>query len=297
MRIVVSCLKTRILKCAAVQIVSHAATDGTIFVTERDTASHLASTRAHALYAARRDRIPIAPFTDVDPRLGMDDGYEIQRELMTILLQEGDRVIGHKVGATSKAMQNLIGIDTPDYGPVLESTMYQPGDALPLSAFISPKIEAEIVFVLGRRLMGPAVGYAEARSAISGIAASMEIVDSRITDWRIRLADTVADLASNGGLVVSDYLAPPTGIECRSIRMTLSRNGEVVASGKGSDALGDPVAVLVWLANTLGSHGVALEPGHLIMTGALHAAIPMAAGDHFRAEFDHLGAIEIKVTN
>jgi 2-keto-4-pentenoate hydratase len=266
-------------------------------VTERVMASHLAAARAHALYAARRDRIPIAPFTDADSRLGVDDGYEIQRELVQILLQEGDRIVGHKVGATSKAMQDLIGIDSPDYGPVLESTMYQSGDAVPLSGFISPKIEAEIVFVLGRRLMGPAVGYAEASAAISGMAASMEIVDSRIADWRIRLADTVADLASNGGLVVSDRLVPPTGIDCRSISMTLSRNGEAIATGKGSDALGDPVAVLVWLANTLGSNGVALEPGHLIMTGALHAAIPIAAGDHFRAEFDHLGAIEIDITN
>ena len=265
------------------------------FPLERVVAPHLAESRARALYVARRDRVPIAPFTDADPHLKMDDGYEIQQELVKLLLREGDRVIGHKVGATSQAMQELIGIDSPDYGPVLQSTLYQHGAAIPLKKFISPKIEAEIVFVLGEKLNGADVTYEQAAKSISAMAASMEIVDSRIADWRIRLADTVADLASNGALVVSDKLVPLDGIDPRDIEMVLTRNGEVIASGVGADALGDPIAVLVWLANTLGRNGTALEPGHLIMTGALHAAVPMTAGDLFRAEFDHLGAIEVTV--
>jgi 2-keto-4-pentenoate hydratase len=259
-------------------------------------ASLLAEQRAQALYAARRDRKPIAPFTDDDSTLGMDDGYEIQSRLVDLLVREGDQIIGHKVGATSEAMQRLIGIDTPDYGPVLQSTVYVHGDAVPLSRFIAPKIEAEIAFVLGDRLEGPGVDYTTARAAISGMRAAMEIVDSRIADWRIRLADTVADLASNGGLVWSDRQVSADEVDSRSIRMTLTRNGETIATGQGSDALGDPVSVLVWLANTLGRNGVALEPGHLILTGALHAAVPMVVGDNFRAVFDHLGAIEIDVT-
>ncbi|MFC9835538.1 2-keto-4-pentenoate hydratase [Rhodococcus sp. NPDC127530] len=227
----------------------------------------------------------------------MDDGYEIQQELVKLLIARGDRVIGHKVGATSAAMQQLIGIDSPDYGPVLESTMYRHGDSISLGDFIAPKIEAEIAFVLGDRLVGPGVTYEQARQSIAGMSASMEIVDSRIEDWRIKLADTVADLASNGALVVSDAAVPLDTSEPRAIRMSLTKNGKVVAAGIGADALGDPITVLIWLANVLGSNGVALEPGHLILTGALHAAVPLQAGDTFRAEFDHLGAIEVTVTD
>lgn len=252
--------------------------------------------RALALYAARRDRRPIEPFTDDEPTLGMAQGYEIQQALVGLLEDDGDRVIGHKVGATSLAMQRLIGLDSPDYGPVLESTLYRDGEPVSTSRFISPKLEAEISFVLGSRLVGPGVTYEEARQSVLGLKASIEIVDSRIAQWRIRLADTIADLASNGAIVLSDDLVEPDGIDIRAIRMVLTKDGREVASGMGADALGDPVAVLVWLSNTLGDNGVPLEAGHIVMTGALHAAVPMAPGDVFRAEFDHLGAVELAVT-
>ena len=254
-----------------------------------------AAEKARALYEARRTRVPIAPFTDADPDLGMADGYAIQQELVPLLLADGDRVVGHKVGVTSAAMQELIGIDSPDYGPVLASTVYRDGDAVALDRFIQPKIEAEIVFVLGERLMGPGVGPTDVHRAVAGVAAAMEIVDSRIADWRIKLADTVADLASNGAVAVSSRLVPLAGLDTRLVGMTLTRNGELVDTGAGAAALGDPLAVVAWLANVLGEAGVALEPGHLIMTGALHAAVPMHAGDVFRAEFDRLGPITVRV--
>jgi len=251
--------------------------------------------KARALYEARRNRVPIPPFTDDDPGLDMADGYAIQRQLVPMLLAGGDRVVGYKVGLTSKAMQRMIGVDSPDFGPVLGSTVYADGEAVPLNRFIQPKIEAEIVFVLGQRLAGPGVSTIDARRAIAGAAAAMEIVDSRIVDWRIKLADTVADLASNGAVAVSSRLVPLTGLDARLIGMTLTRNGELVDTGAGAAALGDPVAVLAWLANVLGRDGVALEPGHLIMTGSLHAAVPMQPGDVFRAEFDRLGPVSVRV--
>ncbi|MBP2365154.1 2-keto-4-pentenoate hydratase [Pseudonocardia parietis] len=252
--------------------------------------------KAKALYEARRTRQPIAAFTDAEPDLTMADGYAVQRELVPLLLADGDRVIGYKVGLTSVAMQQLIGVDSPDYGPVLASTVYDDGDVIPLDRFISPKMEAEIVFVLGERLQGPGVSLDGARRAISGAMASMEIVDSRIADWRIKLADTVADLASNGAMVTSGRAVPIDGFDTRLTGMVLTRNGELIATGAGAAALGDPVAVVAWLANVLGEHGIALEPGHLVMTGALHAAVPLAAGDVFRAEFDRLGAVTIRVS-
>ncbi|MET7335365.1 fumarylacetoacetate hydrolase family protein [Nonomuraea sp. NPDC005650] len=254
-----------------------------------------ASAKARALYAARRDRTPIPPFTDADPSLTMADGYAIQRELVAMILADGDRVIGHKVGATSKAMQRLIGLDSPDYGPVLASTVYADGATIPLDRFIAPKLEAEIVFVLGESLKGPGITVDDARQAISGARAAMEIVDSRIADWRIKLADTVADLASNGAMVTSPVTVPADDFDPRLIGMVLSRNGEVIDTGAGAAALGDPVGVVAWLANVLGGDGVALEPGHLVMTGALHAAVPMEAGDVFQAEFDRLGTVTVRV--
>jgi 2-keto-4-pentenoate hydratase len=123
----------------------------------------------------------------------------------------------------------------------------------------------------------------------------MEIVDSRITDWRIKLADTVADLASNGAAAISSRIVPLAGLDTRLIGMMLTRNGELIDTGAGAAALGDPLGVVAWLANTLGEHQIALEPGYLVMTGALHAAVPMAAGDVFRAEFDRLGPVTVRV--
>jgi len=225
----------------------------------------------------------------------MADGYAIQRELIELLLADGDRIVGHKVGLTSKPMQKMVGVDSPDYGPVLASTIYRDGDTIPASRFIAPKIEAEIVFVIGERLEGPGVTVTQAHAAIAGAVAAMEIVDSRIADWRIKLADTVADLASNGAMATSSRIVPITDIDPRLVGMTLTRNGELIDTGAGAAALGDPVAVVAWLANVLGADGVALEPGHLIMTGALHAAVPMTPGDVFRAEFDRLGPITVRV--
>jgi 2-keto-4-pentenoate hydratase len=251
--------------------------------------------KAKALYEARRLRQPIAPFTDEDATLGMADGYAVQSALVELLLADGDSIVGYKVGLTSKPMQKMVGVDSPDYGPVLASTVYSTGDELSLSGFIQPKIEAEIVFVLGSPLRGPGVTVTAAHRAIAGIGAAMEIVDSRFADWRIKLADTVADLASNGAVAVAGNLVPLTGIDARLIGMTLTRNGELVDTGAGAAALGDPLTVVAWLANTLGSVGIGLEPGHLIMTGALHAAVAMNAGDVFRAEFDRLGPVTVRV--
>ncbi len=253
------------------------------------------SGKARALYQARQSRQAIEPFTDADPDLGMADGYAIAQQLTSMLVNDGDEVVGYKVGLTSRPMQKMIGVDSPDHGPVLGSTVYADGDAVSLSAFIQPKIEAEIAFVLATGLRGPGVTVPQARAAIAGMAAAMEIVDSRFADWRIRLADTVADLASNGAVAVSGRLVPLDDLDPRLIGMVLTRDGELVDTGAGAAALGDPVAVVAWLANTLGEMGAGLAQGQLIMTGALHAAVPMAAGDVFLAEFDRLGPVTVRV--
>ncbi|MFE4588386.1 2-keto-4-pentenoate hydratase [Streptomyces laurentii] len=254
-----------------------------------------ARVKAKALYEARATGCPIPPFTDEQPALDMRDGYAIQRELVGMLTAGGDRVVGYKAGLTSVPMQQMLGVDTPDYGPVLGSTVYESGATVPGGVFIAPKVEAEIVFRLGMPLQGPGVTVAAAREAISEVMAGLEIVDSRIEGWRIRLADTIADLASNGAVVLGPPVALPDDCDVRLIGMAFSRDGELVATGAGAAALGDPAAVVAWLANVLGEHGVTLEAGQLIMTGALHAAVPMSPGDSFVAEFDRLGTVTLHV--
>ncbi len=251
--------------------------------------------KAKALYDARRNRVAIAPFTDADPALGIGDGYAVQSELVKLILADGDRIVGYKAGLTSRPMQALLGVDQPDFGPVLASTVYKDGDEVSLSRFIQPKIEAEIVLVLGAELRGPDATVDDARAAVQGASAAMEIVDSRFADWRIKLCDTVADLASNGAVVISETVLPLADVDPRLIGMVLTRNGALVDTGAGAAALGNPLAVVAWLANTLAGDGIALEPGHVVMTGALHAAVPMAPGERYLAEFDRLGSVGVDV--
>jgi 2-keto-4-pentenoate hydratase len=253
--------------------------------------------KARALYDARRSGVAIAPFTDADPTLGIADGYAVQSELVKLVLADGDRIVGYKAGLTSKPMQAMLGVDQPDYGPVLASTVYKDGDELSLSRFIQPKIEAEIVLFLGEELRGPGVTAEDARRAVHAAAAAMEIVDSRFVDWRIKLADTVADMASNGAVAISGTVVPFAGLDVRLIGMVLTRDGALVDTGAGAAALGNPLDVVAWLANTLATDGIALEPGHAIMTGALHAAVPMAPGEEYLAEFDRLGSVRVRVVD
>jgi 2-keto-4-pentenoate hydratase len=250
---------------------------------------------AGALYEARAKRVPIVPFTDADPTLGMGDGYLIQREFTALLVADGDRVVGYKAGLTSAVMQDMFGISSPDYGPVLASTIRGDGETVSLEDFIAPKVEAEIVFRLAAPLTGPGVTVAQASAAIGEVMAGLEIVDSRIEDWRIGLADTIADLASNGAAVLGRPVPIAADLDYRLVGMAFTRNAELVATGAGAAALGDPVAVVAWLANVLGEHGITLEAGQTIMTGALHAAVPLGPGDTFTAEFDHLGSITLHV--
>lgn len=252
---------------------------------------------AMALYQARRTRVPIAPFTDTRPTLGAADGYAVQRKLTELLIADGDQVIGYKAGLTSAAMQEMFGVHAPDYGPVFASTLRPDGARFAREHFISPKVEAEIVFRLASPLAGPGVTPGQARAAIGEVIAGLEIVDSRIAQWRIRLADTIADLASNGAAVLARPLPARAELDYRLVTMAFRRNGELVASGRGADALGDPVAVVAMLANLLGEHGITLEAGQLIMTGALHAAVPLRPGDTYTAEFDQLGPVTLRVTH
>lgn len=252
---------------------------------------------AERLLQARDSGVPIAPFTDADPSLGMADGYAIQTHLVRALLDRGERIVGYKLGLTSRPMQELLGVDSPDFGPVFASGVFRDGAELPVGRFIAPRIEGEIAVVLEHDLAGPDCTPLAALRASAGLVAALEIVDSRIEGWRIKLADTVADLASSGAIAVSSSVVPIDGFDPRLIGMAFTRNGEVIATGAGAAALGDPMAAVAWLANTLAPVGVTLPAGSIIMTGALHAMVPVAPGDVFRADFDRLGPITVRMAS
>ncbi|HHC07911.1 MAG TPA: 2-keto-4-pentenoate hydratase [Actinobacteria bacterium] len=250
--------------------------------------------RAALLHGALVDRVPIPPFTDADPAMTPDDGYAVQLRLVERLLAEGDEIVGYKLGLTSKPMQEMFGVDEPDYGPVLGSMTADSGTELPMGRFIQPKAEAEIALLLGETLEGPGVTLLDAARAVTHAVAAIEVVDSRIEDWRIRLPDTIADLASCGTVVLGGHPVAIDDWEPRLVGMVVTKNGETMGTGAGAAALGDPLRAVAWLANTLAPHGVALEAGRFVMTGSLHAAFDVRADDVVRADFDRLGSVTVR---
>ncbi len=246
------------------------------------------------LYDAWVGRAPVPPLTDEQPGLTVADAYGIQQVVVGRRLGSGESLVGWKLGLTSRAMQEQLGVDQPDYGPILSGFMVPEGRPIAVDDLIQPRIEAEIAFVLRAPLRGPGVTSLDALNATAGIAPALEIIDSRIEGWRIRLPDTVADLASSARVTVGGRLTPVEGLDLRTIGVVLERRGEVVATGAGAAALGNPAEAVAWAANTLGALGVTLEPGHLIMPGALHGSVPVARGDTFRARFDRLGSVTVR---
>lgn len=237
--------------------------------------------------------MPIDPLTEADPSLSVADAYRIQQEYVKLLLGKDGAVVGYKLGLTSKPMQEMMGVDQPDYGPVLSNMVYNDGATLDLGHYIQPRVEAEIALILETPLEGPGVTVTQAARAIGGAVAAIEMVDSRIKDWKIRLVDTISDLASSAATVLAPRVVPTEGWDPRLCGMVVTRNGITIDTGAGAAALGNPVGAVAWLANTLAPFGVSLRPGWFVMTGALHRAFAVSAGDMVRAEFDRLGPVTV----
>jgi len=248
-----------------------------------------------ALYQARRSGVPIAPLTDAHPGMSMPDAYRVQRDLLARLLADGDRVVGYKLGLTSTPMQRMFAVDSPDFAPVLASHVHPDGAVVAAGDFIRPRVEAEIALVLAEDLAGPDCTALDVARAVAGAAAAIEIVDSRIADWRIKLADTIADLASSGAVVLGSAVSRVDGAALRLAGMVLTRDGEVAATGTGAAALGSPLLAAAWLVRTLHGLGESLRAGQFIMTGALHAALDIVPGQRYRAEVDRIGPVTLRV--
>jgi 2-keto-4-pentenoate hydratase len=246
---------------------------------------------ADALWAAEQSRRPIEPLTEQHPDLVIEDAYAIQGLNVARRVDGGARVIGRKVGLTSKPMQKMLGVDEPDYGVLLDDMYVEEGDKIALDRLLQPRIEAELAFVLGEDLAGPGVTTARALAAIAGVLPALEIVDSRVVDWRIKLVDTVADNASCGLLTIGGRLTPVERLDLRLVGVAVSRNGEVIDTGAGAAALGNPARCVAWLANKFATFGAALSAGDVLLPGAVHRMVPVQPGDVFRAEFAHIGAV------
>ncbi len=189
---------------------------------------------------------------------------------------------------------NMLGVEQPDFGYMLDGMIYSDGAAIDAGTLIQPKAEGEIAFVLKKDLMGPGVSAADVLAATEGVMACFEIVDSRITDWKIKIQDTVADNASCGVFVLGDRMVDPYAIDLRTCGMVLEKNGEIVVTGAGAATMGSPVNAVVWLANTLGKLGIPLKAGEVILSGALGAMVPVKAGDNLRVTIGDIGGCSVR---
>jgi 2-keto-4-pentenoate hydratase len=251
---------------------------------------------AKALIKAEEERNPIDPITDGHPYITIEDAYKIQKKVVEIKLftKKGLRIVGKKIGLTSKAMQKMFGIDQPDYGHLFNYMYVEDGSTISLSELIQPRIEAEIAFVLKEDLEGPGVTVADVLRAAEGVMPALEIIDSRIKNWKIKIQDTIADNASSGKFVLGGVLVPVKDLDLRLIGVVLEVNGEVVATATGAAVLGNPATAVAWLANKLAEYGEKLRKGEIILSGSFVAAVPVEKGMFVKATFSRLGAVSIK---
>lgn len=247
------------------------------------------------LYAALRERRTVEPLTEREPEITIDDAYHISLRMLERRLADGERVVGKKIGVTSKAVQNMLGVHQPDFGYLTDRMLYANGEEMPISEqLIAPRAEGEIAFILKRDLEGPGVTNAQVLAATECVMPCFEIVDSRIRDWKIRIQDTVADNASCGLFVLGDTALSPRKLDLATCGMVMEKNGEICATGAGAAALGSPVNCVAWLANTLGRFGIKLEAGEVILSGSLVPLQPVAAGDHVHVAVGGLGTASVR---
>jgi 2-keto-4-pentenoate hydratase len=250
---------------------------------------------AELLYEAQRSLTPVEPLTETWPDLTIEKAYAVQLDGVAIRCQRDSlKVVGKKIGLTSLAMQKLIGVNEPDYGHLFDRMLVREGEPVCCSRLFLPKVEGEICFVLKRRLLGPGVTIADVLRATEGVMAAIEIVDTRVKDWKIKLEDTIADNGSSALFVLGARLVDPSDLDLRLVGMVMEKNGEVVSTGAGAAVFGHPAASVAWLANKLGEYGLALEEGEIILSGALTAAVQAGPADNFLMSFGGLGTVGVR---
>jgi 2-keto-4-pentenoate hydratase len=245
------------------------------------------------LAQAERSKVAMAPLTDGHPGIDVVDAYEIQLINIRQRVAEGARVVGHKVGLSSEAMQQMMGVDEPDYGHLLDEMEVFEHTAVPAGRYLYPRVEVEVGFILADDLPGAGCTEDDVLAATAAFAPAIELIDSRISDWKIRLCDTIADNASSAGFVLGAARVSPKDIDIKAIDAVLTRNGETVATGRSDAVLGNPVTSVAWLARKVADFGVRLRAGDVVLPGSCTRAIDARPGDNFVAEFDGLGSVRL----
>ena len=245
------------------------------------------------LYQSLLDRQPVAPLTDREADITIEDAYQIQLRMIQRRLDAGERVVGKKIGVTSKVVMDMLKVNQPDFGHLLSGMVYNEGQPIPVSSMIAPKAEAEVAFILARDLEGPGVTAADVLRATDCVMPCFEIVDSRIKDWKIKIQDTVADNASCGVFVLGKDRVKPHALDLAAVKMDIRKNGEHVASGTGAAVQGHPATAVAWLANTLGKFGIPFLAGEVILSGSLAPLLPAVPGDRFEMTLHGIGNASI----
>ena len=248
------------------------------------------------LYRALRDFRTVAPLTDRESGITIEDAYHISLRMLNRRLEDdGEKVVGKKIGVTSKPVQEMLGVFQPDFGFLTDAMAYPDEADIPVAGnLIAPRAEGEIAFRLKKDLVGPGITEADVLDATETIIPCFEIVDSRIDDWKIKIEDTVADNASCGVYVLGKNEVDPRDYDLPNLKMKIYKNGEFHSEGLGSAVQGNPLTAVAWLANTLGEFGIPFKAGELILSGSLAPLIPVVAGDEMSLEIEGVGSCSCK---
>ncbi|WP_237210392.1 2-keto-4-pentenoate hydratase [Rothia nasimurium] len=245
-----------------------------------------------SLLTARSTREAIAPVRETLPEGTIADAYAIQTVQRDRLLAEGRELIGHKIGLTSLAMQQQLGVDSPDFGFVLDDMVFEAGSSIPVDAFIEPKVEPELAFRLSKDISASAT-LDDLKDSIEGVYPAIEIIDSRIKNWDIKLIDTISDNASCGAIVVGKQPLDIEFDDLPGVSCTLLIDGEEKAKGEGKDVMGHPLEPLLWLAGVLAEQGEGLKAGQVVLTGSFTQALPVVRGEQVTAHYDGYGELQL----
>jgi 2-oxo-hept-3-ene-1,7-dioate hydratase len=257
---------------------------------------------ARALDVAERSGEQIGHFSLAHPQMTITDAYAVQSAWVAMKCEAGRRVIGHKIGLTSRAMQRAARIDEPDYGTLLDDMLLPSGRDAPFARFIEPRIEVELAFILKRQLGGPGVTLFDVLNATDHVVPALEVIDARIrrtdsaTDAPRSVRDTISDNAANAAIVLGGRPVRPHDVDLRWVSALLYRNGIIEESGVAAAVLNHPAEGVAWLARKLAPHGVTLEAGEIILGGSFTAPVPIERGDTFHADYGPLGPIAVRFT-
>jgi 2-keto-4-pentenoate hydratase len=252
---------------------------------------------ARQLAEAERRRMPGKPLTDVYPQLTLSQAYRIQQLNVEHRLSSGERIVGHKIGLTAKAMQEMFGVHEPDYGHLLDTMVHDPATPLDLSQLVDPQIEVEPAFILGQVLVGPNITIEDVLAATDYVCVSLEVIDSRITDWRIRLQDTVADNGSSARVVLGTHRVKPRGLQLENLSTELEVDGEIIEVSNTREILGHPANGIAWLANSIAAFGASLQAGHVVLPGTCTRAYRLNGRREVRGRIESLGEVTLRLVN